>query len=402
MEIIELAKELFQGNEIRIFGTIDMPKFLANDVAKILDIKNVRTSISKFEDYKKCDVRIMDTTGRMQTMTALTEPGLYALVLKSKKPIAKEFEKWVLTEVLPTIRNSGKYNIQDTIDKQKLEMLENENKELKQMTMNLPPITYHQVDINEFIDKSVIYLLHITDYDYKFGVTGDIEKRLAAHKTDFKKLGFDINIVNLWKCESANIMSSIEKMIKNIANQNKMLIKKYDKTEIINTGDISKIVDKINEYVSDKNIIDSRYFELESKRLDKEIIDSKNENLRLKLKLKELKFETRKYKDNKNCTKNNMLENNKLLTNLDINDNIYYSDEELPEFDVVEKDNAAEIQKWIESNPPSGEKTGEYYDKYKKSNGNNAVRIQKFSKYMVDNGYKQYRVGSYNVWKKQG
>src|SRR5271170_1451523 len=53
MQAIELAKQLFQNKEIRVFGTPDQPLFIASDIGDILDIKNIHTSIAKFEDYKK-------------------------------------------------------------------------------------------------------------------------------------------------------------------------------------------------------------------------------------------------------------------------------------------------------------------------------------------------------------
>jgi prophage antirepressor-like protein len=235
MEITELAKELFKGNKVRIFRTKEIPLFVANDVGKILGIKNTRSAISKFEDYKKSDVDITDPHGRMQQTMVLTEAGLYSLVLKSKKPVAKEFEKWVLTEVLPTIRRTGNYSLQDTIDKQRLqkqlEETQLENDQLKHRTIELsqsykPTIVYHDYDINEFTNKPCVYLISIGDVansDFKFGVSGEIDCRSATHFAKFKKLGLDPKIIKLWNCETMKIMRDTELKIKLFAKQNNCL-----------------------------------------------------------------------------------------------------------------------------------------------------------------------------------
>ncbi|QYB17600.1 hypothetical protein PV-S19_0236 [Pacmanvirus S19] len=422
MEIIELTKEIFEGRQVRILGTIEEPLFVADDIGKVLDIGNIRKTTKDYDNTEKITdtIKILPVTngnGESYTreMSLLTEKGLYKVLFTSRKKEAKKFQDWVF-KVIKEIRLRGRYDLREDIDRQKLEALENENKELKRRTVNLPPIIYHQIDINEFIDKSVIYLLHITEYDYKFGVTGDIEKRIATHKSDFKKLGFDINIVKLWKCESANIMSSIEKMIKNIAGQNNMLVKKYEKTEIINTGDISIIVDKIDDYVSDKNIIDSRYFELESKRLeieskraDKEIIDAQNEQFRLKIKMKELKLAAKKYKDNVNpayVISGKHLITDKLLDTVTDNtftdyDNVYHSDEDIPDFNIdaeivpttpvppIKEDKTSKTKDWIASNPPQNrELTTVYYKRYVDSLKSDKLPNNIFGKLVRESGYK--------------
>ena len=76
MEVTELAKELFKGHEVRVLGTPNSPLFVANDIGKILCIKNVRESISKFEPYKKCDVSLTDAIALSVCEQNTTEQGL--------------------------------------------------------------------------------------------------------------------------------------------------------------------------------------------------------------------------------------------------------------------------------------------------------------------------------------
>jgi prophage antirepressor-like protein len=60
MQAIELSKQLFNGNEIRVFGTSERPLFVANDVAKVLGIKNINQAVSKFTAKEKSGVHLMD------------------------------------------------------------------------------------------------------------------------------------------------------------------------------------------------------------------------------------------------------------------------------------------------------------------------------------------------------
>ncbi|MCP3966811.1 MAG: phage antirepressor Ant, partial [Lentisphaerae bacterium] len=58
----------------------------------------------------------MDTLGGVQTTTTINESGLYSLIMRSRKPNAKKFKRWVTGEVLPSIRKHGAYATPDTIE----------------------------------------------------------------------------------------------------------------------------------------------------------------------------------------------------------------------------------------------------------------------------------------------
>ena len=86
------------------------PMFVAKDVCAILDLGNPRSSIALLDDDEK-GVHSVDTPGGKQQMTTVTEPGFYRLVLKSRKPEAKAFKRWVTHEVLPALRRDGGYMV---------------------------------------------------------------------------------------------------------------------------------------------------------------------------------------------------------------------------------------------------------------------------------------------------
>jgi prophage antirepressor-like protein len=101
----------FQGSDIRTFGTWDSPLFVAKDVCDILGITKYRDAMARLEDYEKGRPVKVDTLGGSQSVATITEAGLYALINRSNKPIAKAFKKWVNTEVLPSIRKTGSYSV---------------------------------------------------------------------------------------------------------------------------------------------------------------------------------------------------------------------------------------------------------------------------------------------------
>lgn len=105
-------------NEVQVFdneefGTIRAirgvdgePSFVAKDVLAVLDLD--RTAMRKLDDDEK-GVDSIHTHGGDQQVTTVTEPGLYKLVMRSRKPEAKAFQRWVTHEVLPALRRSGGY-----------------------------------------------------------------------------------------------------------------------------------------------------------------------------------------------------------------------------------------------------------------------------------------------------
>lgn len=84
------------------------PWFVAADVCTALKIANNRDALTRIDDDEK-GVMLIDTPGGKQKMTIVNESGLYSLVLGSRKPEAKAFKRWILHEVIPTIRKTGGY-----------------------------------------------------------------------------------------------------------------------------------------------------------------------------------------------------------------------------------------------------------------------------------------------------
>jgi prophage antirepressor-like protein len=106
-----LAPFAFEGRQVRVITDEQgAPWFVAADVCSVLDIGNPRQAMSRLDEDEK-GVISTDTPGGEQSMTTVNEPGLYNLVLGSRKPQARRFKRWVTHEVLPAIRRTGRYAI---------------------------------------------------------------------------------------------------------------------------------------------------------------------------------------------------------------------------------------------------------------------------------------------------
>lgn len=101
--------------EIRTISREDGPWFVAADVCKVLDIRNNRDALERIDDDEK-GVASTDTPGGPQNMQIVNEPGLYALVLGSRKPEARAFRRWITHDVIPAIRQHGGYMTPATIE----------------------------------------------------------------------------------------------------------------------------------------------------------------------------------------------------------------------------------------------------------------------------------------------
>ena len=98
--------------QLRILMIDEEPWFVGKDVAEALGYVKARNAIGKHvlsEDKKEAPIQ--GTLGGTQQMTIINESGLYALIFGSKLESAKQFKRWVTSEVLPTLRKTGAYSL---------------------------------------------------------------------------------------------------------------------------------------------------------------------------------------------------------------------------------------------------------------------------------------------------
>lgn len=110
MQLTQFVSEA-EGFSIRFVQKDGQDWFIARDVCEALGIKNSRQAVSKLDADERNTVTFNDGIQGNPNTTAVNESGLYALILRSNKPKARAFRKWVTSEVLPAIRKTGGYSV---------------------------------------------------------------------------------------------------------------------------------------------------------------------------------------------------------------------------------------------------------------------------------------------------
>lgn len=103
--------KIFENSEFGAVRVVDVngePWFVAKDVCECLELTNTSQTLSYLDDDEK-GITTNDTPGGAQEMSIVSEAGLYSLILRSRKPEAKTFKRWITHEVLPAIRKHGGY-----------------------------------------------------------------------------------------------------------------------------------------------------------------------------------------------------------------------------------------------------------------------------------------------------
>ncbi len=111
----DIAVFTFASAELRTTVVDGEPWFVAADVCRILGLGNTTMALRALDDDEK-GLNPIETPGGMQQLNTVSESGLYALVVRSDKPNAKPFRKWVTSEVLPAIRKTGRYDVAPVSD----------------------------------------------------------------------------------------------------------------------------------------------------------------------------------------------------------------------------------------------------------------------------------------------
>lgn len=145
--------QLFQKEEFGTIRTVILngaPWFVAKDVCDILGTTNPTMAMEGLESFERAKFNL----GRQGEVNIVSESGFYTLVLRSRKPIAKPFRIWVTSEVLPTIRKTGKYV---TSSENKVESM------LEDMGCNMK-IVYAQINnMEEILGEQNVMLNQVVD-----------------------------------------------------------------------------------------------------------------------------------------------------------------------------------------------------------------------------------------------
>lgn len=128
MQVTALQRFFEENSNVCIRAQVinDEPWFVAKDLCQALDIKNSRDTLKKVLDNDESDVDTIYTRSyngvvQKREVSIVNESGLYHLIFISRKPEAKAFRKWVTKEVLPTLRKTGVYALQGSLNRNGVE-----------------------------------------------------------------------------------------------------------------------------------------------------------------------------------------------------------------------------------------------------------------------------------------
>jgi len=201
MDIVKAFNSNDLHTEIIIKGTVNDPLFRASDIGVVLELSNIRMSITDFDESEKV-VSTTDTLGGTQEVTFLTEKGLYKVLFRSRKPIAQKFQNWVC-EVIKEIRVTGIYNMQKEIDKKQEELeqtkdemasLEDTKKKEYEIKLEKEKVLEREKILLKEYDTacSVVYVIkvktleHVGKYIIKIGESRrGISGRYNEHKSKY-------------------------------------------------------------------------------------------------------------------------------------------------------------------------------------------------------------------------
>lgn len=161
-------------NEIKVFEneqfgsirtvTIDgQPWFVGRDVAQALGYSNTKDALMRHVDDDDKLRSCFTTSGQRREMTVINESGLYSLILSSKLETAKQFKRWVTSEVLPSIRKYGAYATEETLDRVQGNTEESEKlftllREEKQRTRELENENNRLIEENDTLTEVVDFI----------------------------------------------------------------------------------------------------------------------------------------------------------------------------------------------------------------------------------------------------
>ena len=207
----ELKNFNFSGQDVRIITINGEPWFVGKDVADILEYSDTQAMTRRLDDE---DFMTDKLSGMNMKSTLINESGLYTAILGSKKTEAKQFKRWITSEVLPTIRKHGAYNAKvPTTQRELVQLALSANEETNQR-IDVIENKIHDIEENKLItteDKGTIDS-HVRKKVYQ--ICKDLRLNQEAKSMLFKDLGSSIkqlfNVPNRGRIKDKDFMSALE------------------------------------------------------------------------------------------------------------------------------------------------------------------------------------------------
>jgi anti-repressor protein len=168
------------GNEVRTVLKDNEIWFCAKDVCDVLEISNSRHAMSRIDDDEK-GVILNETSGGIQKLQHVNEPGLYSLILGSRKHEAKIFKRWITHEVIPAIRKHSGY-----LTAEKIEEALTDPDVLIQLATNLKAerIKRQQLEQQALTDKPKLLFAEALEVSGHSILIGELAKLISQNGID--------------------------------------------------------------------------------------------------------------------------------------------------------------------------------------------------------------------------
>lgn len=168
------------GAPVRTMTINGEPWFVGTDAAAALGLGDARKSLNLLDEDDRNTIPVIDAMGREQHSIVINEPGLYSLVLRSRKPQAKAFKRWVTHEVIPSIRKTGSYALPELPQQQQLVLPRSLPDALRALAVEL--------ELNDELTATIAKLSpkaqRADQYEANPGITPTV-----FHKMHFPKVG---------------------------------------------------------------------------------------------------------------------------------------------------------------------------------------------------------------------
>ena len=231
------------GN-IRVCGAdTENPLFCAMDLCRALGYSNGRDAVAKHVDSEDVAKRDTLTKGGTQQLTFVTESGMYALILGSKLPQARQFKHWVTSEVLPSIRKTGSYSVEQLSRKQLAIMVIQAEEEKERLELE----NKHQAEIIEEQKPKVVFADAVIGSENNILIR-DLAKLICQN-------GYQIGEIRLYRWLRDNKYLTLEnKPMQRYVEQGLFYIEEGTHTEngVMKSHTVTKVTGKGQNYFINK------------------------------------------------------------------------------------------------------------------------------------------------------
>lgn len=176
----------YESTNIRVVMRDGDPWFVAADVCAALDIGNPTMAVTRLDEDERALISIEGTNNGNESLNFVNEPGLYSLVLGSRKPEAKTFKRWITHEVIPSIRKTGGYAVsQQSVALEDLIIMQAQSvKDLKAKVAEIEARTNRQQGVVEALQETFLQ----RDPDWRKSINTMLNGTAYRSNADYKAI----------------------------------------------------------------------------------------------------------------------------------------------------------------------------------------------------------------------